>query len=217
MRGCVLPVRPERFVRPRGASMRVAPACVANPAEPTGSVGPFVADLPPPGQVPVPPVAEVRNHPNQGANRVDFGFGGEAPTAQTRLWGAARPVCSWLVLLIEDDPLQQFTVDRLLRRLGARTIVAGDGAEALLRFREDRFDLVLTDLQMPVLDGFETLTAIRAFGDLGRNVPIVGVTARGLPDDGEVCRAAGFDGFLPKPLAIEALCSLLERLRTGRG
>jgi two-component system sensor histidine kinase/response regulator len=116
------------------------------------------------------------------------------------------------VLLVEDNPVNQTLALRLLEKRGYAVKVAGDGAQALAAFEHEPFDLVLMDVQMPVMDGFEATAAIRArersFGD--GHVPIVAMTAHALKGDEERCLAAGMDAYISKPIRTTLLFSTIE-------
>jgi signal transduction histidine kinase len=105
------------------------------------------------------------------------------------------------VLLVEDNTVNQTLIIRLLEKRGHRTFVATNGHEALALISQQVFDLVLMDLQMPELDGFETATAIRkGEKQTGTQLPIIALTAHAMKGDRERCLEAGFDGYLSKPV-----------------
>jgi len=97
---------------------------------------------------------------------------------------------------------------------------AQDGQQAIALLREREIDVVLMDLQMPVMDGFQATAAIRALDDRAKSgVPIIALTAHALKGDAERCLAAGMDGYLAKPIDQRELVELVERLaacRAGR-
>jgi PAS domain S-box-containing protein len=118
------------------------------------------------------------------------------------------------VLLVEDNAVNQRLAMRLLERHGNRVRIAGNGREALTALAEATFDVVLMDVQMPVMGGFEATAAIRA-GERagGRRQPIIAMTAHALSGDAERCLEAGMDGYVAKPIharelfdAIAAVC-----------
>lgn len=118
------------------------------------------------------------------------------------------------VLVVEDNPINRKVIEALLRKLGAEVSHAEDGrkgADAALR--DEPPDLVLMDLQMPVLDGFGATLEIRSReqAESRASVPIVALTADAFPETRERCLAAGMNDFLTKPVAIEALRSVIER------
>jgi len=107
----------------------------------------------------------------------------------------------------------------LLRRLGVEADLAASGREGVEAAARVRYDLVLMDVQMPDMDGFETTAAIRACEGAGPRVPIVAMTARAMKGDRERCLAAGMDDYLTKPVRGEDLDRALDRWgpRAGSG
>jgi two-component system, sensor histidine kinase and response regulator len=126
------------------------------------------------------------------------------------------------VLLVEDNPTNRRVAELFLERAGCEVVLAVDGGEALAVLKERRFDLVLMDVQMPVMDGLEATRRIREESPGGARIPIVGLTASALKEQVEACRAAGMDDVIAKPLERERLEAMLERYapavgtRTGR-
>jgi len=117
------------------------------------------------------------------------------------------------VLVAEDNAVNQQLMLRLLRKLGQDITIAGDGQQAVAAWRGGSFDVVLMDLQMPVLDGLEATRLIRGEEDPDRRIPIVALTANAMDSDREACFAAGMDDFLAKPVARAQLVALLHRCR----
>lgn len=113
------------------------------------------------------------------------------------------------VLVIEDDPASLKLVELLLGHAGYRAIAVGDGAEGLRHARSGRFDLVLCDLQVPVLDGFEILAHLLG-DDRWRRVPVIAITALSMPGDRERALGAGFDGYFSKPIDPERFVADIE-------
>ncbi len=116
------------------------------------------------------------------------------------------------VLLVEDNPVNQVLARAMLARLGLAVAVAGNGQEALECIARQRYDLVLMDCHMPVMDGYDAAAAIRrleAGGDA--HLPVVALTANAMPGDERKCLAAGMDDFLPKPYTLQQLRSKLAR------
>ncbi|WP_333671429.1 response regulator [Elioraea tepidiphila] len=117
------------------------------------------------------------------------------------------------VLVAEDNSVSRTLLQRLLERAGWRVTTAEDGARTVHAAEHDGpFDVVLMDVQMPVMDGIAATRAIRALGGAAGLVPIVAVTAFALPSDRDRCLSAGMDGFLTKPVDPDALFAVLERL-----
>jgi PAS domain S-box-containing protein len=124
------------------------------------------------------------------------------------------------ILLAEDNRVNQLFLSKLLTRAGHAPEIAGNGLEALRALERTRFDLVLMDIQMPVMDGVEATRAIRnGQGAIDRTVPIIGLTAFAMPGDRERFMAAGMDGYVPKPVNLEELALEIRRVirKKGRG
>ena len=119
------------------------------------------------------------------------------------------------ILVAEDNAVNQKVALRFLKGLGHSASLAVNGQEALDLLREHPFDLVLMDMQMPVMDGLEATRAIRqaeAAGSLGGgHIPIVAMTANALTGDRETCLAAGMDDYVTKPLTPETVSAVLAR------
>ena len=117
------------------------------------------------------------------------------------------------VLVAEDNEVNQRVAVGMLERGGHRAVVVENGRQALAALAREAFDLVLMDVQMPELDGFETTAAIRE-RERGtpRHVPIVAVTAHAMKGDAERCLASGMDAYLAKPLQGAELVAVIGRL-----
>jgi PAS domain S-box-containing protein len=121
------------------------------------------------------------------------------------------------ILLAEDNAINQTLAVRLLEKRGYAVTVAGDGQAALKALEKDCFDLVLMDIQMPGMDGFEATSAIRAKEQrVGGHIPIVAMTAHALKGDQERCIAAGMDGYVSKPIRTSELFSAIESLLANK-
>jgi PAS domain S-box-containing protein len=120
---------------------------------------------------------------------------------------------SQAILVAEDNQINQVVIQQQLRSLGYSADVSPDGAQALRRFEGGAYSMVLTDLQMPEMDGYELSLAIRKLeARMGREpVPIVALTANALKEEAARCRAAGMNDFLTKPAGLADLRAVLER------
>ncbi len=120
------------------------------------------------------------------------------------------------ILLAEDNPVNQRLAIRVLEKRGHTVVVAANGAEALTAFQKNAqqpFDLILMDVQMPQMDGYETTAAIReSEKTTQRHIPIIAMTAHAMSGDRERCLAAGMDDYLSKPLDASKLFEQIENL-----
>jgi two-component system sensor histidine kinase/response regulator len=115
------------------------------------------------------------------------------------------------ILLVEDNPVNQVLAVRLLEKRGHAVAVAGNGKEALVALEKQAFDLVLMDVQMPVMDGFEATAAIREKEKTsGNHLPVIAMTAHAMVGDKERCLEAGMDDYITKPIRGEELSDLLK-------
>ena len=140
------------------------------------------------------------------------------------------------ILLVDDDPINQMVALGLLRRRGWEATAAANGKEALQVLTQQRFDLILMDLQMPELDGFQTASIIRQNEagprpeadaqestlnmretNLSRSehIPIIALTTASQPGVREKCLAAGMDDFLNKPVNPRELYGMIEKYLGG--
>ena len=140
------------------------------------------------------------------------------------------------ILLVDDDPINQMVAVGLLRRRGWEATAAANGKEALQVLAQQRFDLILMDLQMPELDGFQTASIIRqneagpppeataretalamretTQGSSG-HIPIIALTTASQPGVREKCLASGMDDFLNKPVNPRELYGMIEKYLGG--
>jgi PAS domain S-box-containing protein len=117
------------------------------------------------------------------------------------------------ILLAEDNLVNQLLAVRLLEKRGHHVQVVGDGHEVLEKLKTAEFDLILMDVQMPVMGGFEATAAIREMEKgTGRHIPIIALTAHAVTGDRERCVAAGMDGYVAKPIHPEELLEQIEAL-----
>jgi len=119
------------------------------------------------------------------------------------------------ILLVEDNPINRRFAEILLSKNGLQTTSASNGQEGLDAFKCGTFDVVLADVQMPIMDGFQMVAAIREFEhDRGTRTPVIALTANALKGDRERCIAAGMDDFVSKPIEAETLLNCIESLST---
>lgn len=125
---------------------------------------------------------------------------------------SAKGKTRYNILIAEDNPVNLKVAEQALSRLGHVVTAARDGVEAVEIWEEGDFDLILMDVQMPRMDGFQATRAIRKKEEGGRvRVPIIALTARAMKGDREVCLEAGMDDYIPKPIKV---AQLNEKIRT---
>jgi hemerythrin-like metal-binding protein/PAS domain S-box-containing protein len=118
------------------------------------------------------------------------------------------------VLVVEDNPNNSKVIQALLLKLGLEVTLAADGQQSLGIIQQGgKIDLVLMDIQMPVMDGYAATRSIRQWESehKGIHLPIVALTANAFAEDRQCCLSAGMDDFLPKPISVAALTSVLTR------
>jgi CheY-like chemotaxis protein/two-component sensor histidine kinase len=132
--------------------------------------------------------------------------------------GALPGMGSLRVLVAEDHPVNRQYMAALLEGMGHQPFFAGNGLEAVQAIRERRFDIVLMDLHMPLLDGVGATLSIRALPDgAAATVPIIALTADAFAQTRERCLMAGMNDFLAKPVSPERLSAMFRRLFGGAG
>ncbi len=120
------------------------------------------------------------------------------------------------ILLAEDNAVNQLLAVRMIEKQGHSVRVCGDGVEALQALEEERFDVILMDLQMPRKNGLETAACIRADeARRGGHIPIIALTACAMAGDQERCAAAGMDGYVSKPVVFDALFNAIAEVTMG--
>ena len=118
------------------------------------------------------------------------------------------------ILLTEDNPVNQRVATRILERRGYRVTLANNGLEALSALEGHDFDVVLMDIQMPEMGGFEATERIRRNEHrLGTHMPIIAMTAHAMEGDRERCLAAGMDDYISKPVRAATLIEMVEKYR----
>ena len=116
------------------------------------------------------------------------------------------------ILLAEDNAVNQMVAVRLLEKMGHTVMVVANGRNAVLMWEEQEFGLVLMDVQMPEMDGFEATRVIRdKEASTPKHIPIIAMTAHAMKGDRERCLAAGMDGYIAKPIRPAELLAQIER------
>ncbi len=125
------------------------------------------------------------------------------------------------ILLAEDNRVNQRLAGRLLEKAGHRVVIASNGLKAVAAFEKEAFDLILMDVQMPEMNGYEATASIREKEKVsGGHIPIIAMTAHAMKGDRERCLEAGMDGYVAKPIKIEELfeaIALCTGIQTGEG
>jgi osomolarity two-component system sensor histidine kinase NIK1 len=124
-----------------------------------------------------------------------------------------RPTIQQHILLVEDNVDNQNLVRRILEKAGYWVVIAGNGVAAVSAVRQARYDLILMDVQMPEMDGFEATRTIRAWErehNVGRT-PIIALTAHAIAGYREQCLQLGMDDYLTKPLKKDLLLATVAR------
>lgn len=121
------------------------------------------------------------------------------------------------ILAVEDNPINQRVLAAFLRPIGGDVVWAGNGKEALEQLETGHFDVVLMDIQMPVMNGLEAVQALRKSDMKNRNVPVVAMTANAMLGDRETCLEAGMDDYVSKPIDPKHLYKVIaNQVENGR-
>lgn len=115
------------------------------------------------------------------------------------------------LLLVEDNEMNRDMLGRRLQRRGYEVLIAVDGGEGITRAQSDHPDLILMDMSLPVLDGWEATRRLKAAADT-RNIPIIALTAHAMSGDREKALEAGCDDYDTKPIELESLLGKIEAL-----
>ncbi|HEV1286943.1 MAG TPA: ATP-binding protein [Bryobacteraceae bacterium] len=136
----------------------------------------------------------------------------DSPVKPTAANAPAAPAPPLRILVAEDNKVNQTVVSRILERAGHTVAIAANGQEAAEMRLSCAFDLILMDIQMPVLDGFEATARIRAC-DLtsGVHTPVIALTANAMSGDRERCLSAGMDGYISKPVSRDSLLQAIAQ------
>ncbi len=120
-----------------------------------------------------------------------------------------------MILLVEDNIINQKVALVMLKKMGCHADVAMNGKEAIKAVRDKLYDIILMDIQMPLMDGFEATRIIRGLNDASKNIPIIAMTANAMKGDREKCLEAGMDDYVAKPVNEKALYDKIC-LHTGK-
>lgn len=119
------------------------------------------------------------------------------------------------ILLVEDNLLNQRIVTFSLKKYNHEVTIANNGVEAIEKFSENKYDVILMDIMMPVMDGLEATVKIREIekeGNFENRTPIIALTANTMDNDRDKCISYGMDEFMAKPFDIEKLKSIFSEL-----
>jgi signal transduction histidine kinase/CheY-like chemotaxis protein/HPt (histidine-containing phosphotransfer) domain-containing protein len=160
-----------------------------------------------PDEIPVPRL------PDDHLNWLDKQGGEVSPGYQESLERDSRAQLAGRVLVVEDNPVNQAVVKKMLEKSGLSPVTANDGLEAIEVLRGEQFDVVLMDCQMPRMDGYEATEAIRdrEKKQALKRTPIIAMTANAMSGDRERCLACGMDDYLSKPVKPAQLENMLRQ------
>jgi len=134
----------------------------------------------------------------------------QSPSIEEEKLQLIRPL---RILLVEDHVVNQKMATLMLEKAGHSVVVAGNGVEAIDKHESGHFDLVLMDVQMPEMDGFQATRGIRkSERNTGRRVPIIAMTAHAFKEDEEACLEAGMDAYVSKPISRPILFEIMRKL-----
>ena len=140
------------------------------------------------------------------------------PEAQVQEPGQGLDSTADARLLAEDGKVNQLVAVRLLERRGHHVTVVENGLEAVNRSRKGSFDVILMDIQMPLMSGYEASQEIRRREkQTGAHIPIIAMTAHAMPGDREECLNAGMDDYLSKPIESDEFYAVVEKYGSGDG
>ena len=128
-----------------------------------------------------------------------------AHTPESNAAGITAPPLSLRILLAEDNLVNQRVAMTMLGKMGHRTTLASNGLEALQQWRQNDFDLILMDVQMPEMTGLQATTLIRQEEAIGAHIPILAMTASAMSEERDRCLAAGMDDFISKPVSYKVI------------
>jgi two-component system chemotaxis sensor kinase CheA len=115
------------------------------------------------------------------------------------------------VMIVDDDPETLFTINEIVESCNCRTILARNGVECIKLLEESTPDLILLDIMMPEMDGFQTIKKIKENGKWA-NIPVFAVTAKAMMEDKKIILKHGFDDYIPKPVNAGAMAFKVEKI-----
>ena len=133
------------------------------------------------------------------------------PSEQSRSGDESEQKITASILVVEDTPTSQMLIKTLLKNIGCEVIIAEDGVQVLEKIELQHFDLVIMDIRMPNMSGYEATKALR---EKGHTIPIVALTAYATSNDREKCIDAGCDDYLSKPLDQKKLGKIIRKYVT---
>jgi CheY-like chemotaxis protein len=113
------------------------------------------------------------------------------------------------ILLVEDNEMNRDMLSRRLERRGFQLVIAVDGAQGLALAQSELPDLILMDMSLPVMDGWEATRQVKT-GEKTRHIPVIGLTAHAMAEDKEKCLAAGCDDYDTKPIELPRLLEKIQ-------
>jgi two-component system sensor histidine kinase/response regulator len=137
--------------------------------------------------------------------RLATGVRAPASTVNLPVPGISSSSLSLRILLAEDNKVNQRVAMTMLGKMGHQIKLATNGLEALEQWRQNDFDLILMDVQMPVMTGLQATMQIRREEAIGAHIPIVAMTASAMSEERDRCLAAGMDDFISKPVSYQVI------------
>ncbi len=158
--------------------------------------------------------------PGQGSRfwftaKLSLGTAAPAPRSGLASESQPRERNRGTILVVEDNRINQKVLSHQLINLGYAIEVAENGAEAVAKVKNRRYDLIFMDVQMPVMDGFQATQEIRNLGEDSSSIPIVAVTANAFQSERDKCFSSGMDDYLTKPVDKDRLREAVRRWARG--
>ena len=119
------------------------------------------------------------------------------------------------ILIAEDNPVNQKLIERIIMKLGYKAVVMQNGLEALREIQNNHYDIILMDIQMPEMDGYEATRSIRKLSNIPQPY-IIAMTANALSEDRDICLGHGMDNYISKPMKLDALMDVLKEAHSAK-